>query len=51
MSPPAGSNRPRPRPGNPYLKAALGTAALSIANTHNTYLAAKYRPIATGADR
>jgi transposase len=35
------------RPGNPYLKAALGTAALSIANTHNTYLAAKYRRIAT----
>jgi transposase len=35
------------RPGNPYLKAALGAAALSIANTHNTYLAAKYRRIAT----
>jgi len=35
------------RPGNPYLKAALGTAALSIANTHSTYLAAKYRRIAT----
>jgi transposase len=34
------------RPGNPYLKAALGTAALSIANTHGTYLAAKYRRIA-----
>jgi transposase len=34
------------RPGNPYLKAALGAAALSIANTHNTYLAAKYRRIA-----
>ena len=34
------------RPGNPYLKAALGTAALSIANTRNTYLAAKYPRIA-----
>jgi len=34
------------RPGNPYLKAALGAAALSIANTHGTYLAAKYRRIA-----
>ena len=28
------------RPGNPYLKAALGAAALSIANTRGTYLAA-----------
>ena len=35
------------RPGNPYLKAALGAAALSIANSHRTYLAAKYRRIAT----
>ena len=34
------------RPGNPYLKAALGTAALSIANSHGTYLSAKYRRIA-----
>ena len=34
------------RPGNPYLKAALGAAALSIAHTHDTYLAAKYRRIA-----
>jgi transposase len=34
------------RPGNRYLKAALGAAALSIANTHGTYLAAKYRRIA-----
>jgi transposase len=34
------------RPGNPYLKAALGAAALSITNTHDTYLAAKYRRIA-----
>src|SRR5829696_8407571 len=34
------------RPGNRYLKAALGAAALSIANTRGTYLAAKYRRIA-----
>jgi transposase len=34
------------RPGNPYLKAALGAAALSIANTNGTYLSAKYRRIA-----
>jgi transposase len=34
------------RPGNAYLKAALGAAALSIANTHDTYLSAKYRRIA-----
>jgi transposase len=34
------------RPGNPYLKAALGTAALSIANSRGTYLSAKYRRIA-----
>jgi transposase len=36
----------RTRPGNPYLKAALGTAALSIAATHGTFLAAKYRRLA-----
>jgi transposase len=34
------------RPGNPYLKAALGAAALSVANTQGTYLSAKYRRIA-----
>jgi transposase len=34
------------RPGNPYLKAALGAAALSITNTRGTHLAAKYRRIA-----
>ena len=34
------------RPGNAYLKAALGAAALSIVNSHGTYLAAKYRRIA-----
>jgi hypothetical protein len=30
----------------PYLKAALGTAALSIANSRGSYLSAKYRRIA-----
>ena len=34
------------RPGNPYLKAALGAAPSILANTHGTYLAAKYRRIA-----
>lgn len=34
------------RPGNAYLKAALGTSALSIANSHGTYLSAKYKQIA-----
>lgn len=34
------------RPGNPYLKAALGAAALSVAHSHGTFLAAKYRRIA-----
>jgi transposase len=33
-------------PGNKYLKAALGTAALSASRSKNTYLAAKYRRIA-----
>jgi transposase len=35
------------RPGNPYLKAALGVAALSAARSRDTYLAAKYRRIAS----
>ena len=35
------------RPGNPYLKGALGIAALSAARSHNTYLAVKYRRIAS----
>ena len=35
------------RPGNPYLKAALGTAAMSAARTKDTYLAVKYRRIAS----
>jgi Transposase IS116/IS110/IS902 family len=35
------------RPGNPYLKAALGTAALSVSQSKGTYLAARYRRIAS----
>ena len=35
------------RPGNPYLKGALGIAAMSAARSKDTYLAAKYRRIAT----
>jgi transposase len=34
------------RPGNAYLKAALGAAALSVSHTHGTYLSAKYKRIA-----
>jgi len=37
----------RTRPGNPYLKGALGTAALSASRSKDTYLAAKYRRIAS----
>ncbi len=37
----------RRRPGNPYLQAALGTAAMSNARNTGTYLGAKYRRIAT----
>jgi transposase len=37
----------RTRPGNPYLKGALGVAALSVAHSKNTYLAAKFRRIAS----
>lgn len=33
------------RPGNAYLKAALGIAALSVSRSTNTHLAAKYRRI------
>ena len=36
----------RTRPGNPYLKAALGTAAMSIAAQRGTYLSVKYRRLA-----
>jgi len=35
------------RPGNPYLKGALGIAAMSAARSRDTYLAAKYRRIAS----
>jgi transposase len=34
------------RPGNPYLKAALGIAAMTIARGNGTYLTAKYRRVA-----
>jgi transposase len=35
------------RPGNPYLKAALGVAAMSVARSKSTYFSAKYRRIAS----
>jgi transposase len=35
------------RPGNPYLKGALGVAALSAARSKDTYFSAKYRRIAS----
>ena len=35
------------RPANPYLKGALGAAAMAAARTKGTYLAAKHRRIAT----
>ncbi len=35
------------RPGNPYLKGALGAAAMSAARSHDTYFGAKYRRIAS----
>jgi len=35
------------RPGNPYLKGALGVAAMSAARSRNTYLGVKYRRIAS----
>jgi len=34
------------RPGNPYLKGALGIAAMAAAHSHDTYYSAKYRRIA-----
>jgi transposase len=37
----------RTRPGNAYLKGALGIAALSASRSHDTYYAAKYRRIAS----
>ena len=35
------------RPGNRYLKGALGIAALSVARSKSTYFSAKYNHIAT----
>ena len=35
------------RPGNRYLKGALGTAAMSAARSKNTYYAAKFRRVAS----
>lgn len=35
------------RPGNHYLKGALGTAALSAARSKDTYLGARYRRLST----
>ncbi len=37
----------RTRPGNAYLKGALGTAAMSAAQSKGTYFAARYRRIAS----
>jgi transposase len=37
----------RTRPGNVYLKSALGIAAMGAARSHDTYYAAKYRRIAS----
>ena len=34
------------RPGNPYLKGALGVAAMAAAHSHDTYYSAKYRRLA-----
>lgn len=36
----------RTRPGNPYLPGVLGSDAMSISHTRDTYLAAKYRRVA-----
>ena len=35
------------RPGNPYLKAVLGTAAMNAARNKDSYLGARYRRLAT----
>lgn len=37
----------RTQPGNPYLKGALGVAAMSAARSKDTYLSVKYRRIAS----
>ena len=36
----------RPRPGNSYLKGALGIASLAAARTNGTYLHARYKRLA-----
>jgi transposase len=44
----AGRNKStKTRPENPYLKSALRIGAMSAARSHDTYLAAKYRRIAS----
>ena len=47
MNQPARSNRAAPDRATRTCKVPLGTAAMSISHTHGTYLAAKYRRIAT----
>jgi hypothetical protein len=37
----------RTRPGNPFLKDALGIAAISTSRSHDTYYSVKYRRIAS----
>ena len=41
------STKTKTRPANPYLKGALGVAAMSAARSKGTYLAVKYRRIAS----
>lgn len=44
----AGRTKPaRARPGDRHLKAAMGIAAMAVTRSNNTYLAARYRRIAT----
>lgn len=39
------------RPGNPYLKAVLGTAAMNAARNRDSYLGARYRCLAARRGR
>ncbi len=39
------------RPGNRYLKGALGIAALAASRSKDTYFSAKYRRLAAAGDR
>jgi transposase len=41
------SKNTKVRPGNPYLKGALGIAAMGAARTNGTYLQARYRRLAS----